>query len=100
MENYCSGILLPCSPLQTKSNQQSLAHPPAHEVGHQLVNRLSASGKVVGGMGLDDTSLNTYNGGACSDPSVYTGVSADGKTPIHWGSNADASLTNILGKRN
>jgi hypothetical protein len=79
---------------------EAIGNNAAHEIAHQLVNRWSASGKVIGGMGLHDGSVDTYNGASCNDPSVFTGVSTDGKTPIHWGSDADASLTNILGKKN
>jgi hypothetical protein len=79
---------------------EAIGNNAAHEIAHQLVNRWSPSGKVVGGMGLHDGSVDTFNGSGCKDPSVFTGVSTDGKTPIHWGSNADTSLTNILGKKN
>jgi hypothetical protein len=78
---------------------EAIGNNAAHEIAHQLVNRLSTSGLIVNGMGLDDGSIDTYNGGNCNDPSVFTGVSADGQTAIHWGSAADTSLANILGRR-
>ena len=52
-------------------------------------------------MGLHDASVDTYNGGSCrgiDNPWVFTGVGTDGQTPIHWGTDADVSLTNIFGK--
>ena len=82
---------------------EGVGNNAAHEIGHQLTTGFSASGEVVGGMGLDDGSVNTYNGANCaggSAPWVFTGVGTDGQTPIHWGTNADQSLTNILGKKN
>jgi len=81
---------------------EGIGNNAAHEIAHQLVNRFSPSGEVIGGMGLDDDSINTYNSESCSGsqaPWVYTGVGPDGHTPIHWGGSADQTLTNILGKR-
>ena len=77
---------------------EGIGNNAAHELGHQLVNRFAASTKVVGGMGMDDQTADTYNGGACTDPAVFTGIGTDG-TPIHWEANAKQSLTNILGTR-
>jgi hypothetical protein len=48
---------------------------------------------------MDDGVADTYNGGSCADPAVFTGVGADGLTPIHWTTNADQSWTNIFGRR-
>jgi hypothetical protein len=51
-------------------------------------------------MGMDDNSVGTYNGRGCSgldQPWNYTGISADGKTVLHWGADAVTSLTNIYG---
>ena len=51
---------------------------------------------------MHDSSVDTYNGGSCNgdtNPWVFTGVGTDGVTPIHWGADADQSLTNIFGKR-
>lgn len=50
----------------------------------------------------DDASADTYNDGSCDGDHgswVYTGVGADGKTPIRWEQDANQSLVNILGKR-
>ena len=79
---------------------EAIGNNAAHEIAHQLNNVPSAlrNGLVV--LGLDDGSVDTYNGAVCTDPSVFTGVSADGKTPFHWGSDSDQSLQHILGKRN
>jgi hypothetical protein len=78
----------------------------AHEIGHQLVSRFLASGKVISGMGLDDSSVDTINSANCKGdtaPWVYTGQGSDGLhpglTPIHWEDVADQTLTNIFGKK-
>jgi Glucodextranase, domain B/IPT/TIG domain/PQQ-like domain len=79
---------------------EGIGNNGAHEIAHQLVTRYITSGKIVGGMGLDDNSIVTYNGKGCSgldQPWNYTGISADGKTGIHWGADAVTSLTNIYG---
>jgi hypothetical protein len=90
------------TPDQLKALLQSIGegigNNAAHELGHQLLNRFAASEKVVGGMGMDDQTTNTYNGSACTDPAVFTGIGTDG-TSIHWEVNAKQSLTNILGTR-
>jgi hypothetical protein len=82
---------------------EGIGNNAAHEIGHQLTTGFTPAGEVVGGMGMDDASQNTYNGASCNgatNPWVFTGVGTDGQTPIHWGTNADQSLTNILGKKN
>ncbi|MGC2552667.1 MAG: hypothetical protein WA437_20565 [Candidatus Sulfotelmatobacter sp.] len=78
---------------------EGIGNNSAHEIAHQLTNAFSSSGKVIGGMGLDDNSVDTYNGGQCDGeaaPWVFTSV--NGQQPISWGSAAVQSLTNILGK--
>lgn len=81
---------------------EGIGNNAAHEIAHQLKNRFSS--KVVGGFGLDDTSIDTYNSGSCDGSNaswVFTGIGTDtNKTPIHWEQgNADVSLMNILGKK-
>jgi hypothetical protein len=76
----------------------------AHEIAHQLKTKFSRfPGKVIGGMGMDDKWIDTYNGSGCDgskQPWVYTGFGTDAnKTPIHWENVADQSLTNILGRK-
>ena len=81
---------------------EGIGNSAAHEVGHQLVNQYSFSGKIVNGMDLDDSSIGTYNGASCSgvdNPAVYTGYGSGG-TPIHWSGNANKSLINVFGERN
>jgi hypothetical protein len=82
---------------------EGIGNNAAHEIAHQLYNEFAAFGnKIVNGMGQHDGSTDTYNGGSCKGsaaPWVYTGVGPDG-TPIHWGSDADQSLLNVLGRRN
>jgi hypothetical protein len=80
---------------------EGIGNNAAHEIAHQLKNGFPS--KVVGGFGLDDNSTDTYNSSSCDGtnaPWVFTGVGTDpNRTPIHWeAGNADASLTNILGK--
>lgn len=87
-----------------KAIGEGIGNNAAHEIAHQLKNLFSRFGKVVGNMGLDDDSVDTYNGASCDgskDPWVYTGVGTDAdKTPIHWEmGNADVSLRNILGNK-
>jgi hypothetical protein len=81
---------------------EAIGNNAAHEIAHELSNAFPK--KIVGGMGLDDSSIDTYNSGSCDGsiaPWVYTGVGTDGQTPIHWESgNADTSLANILGRKN
>jgi hypothetical protein len=51
-------------------------------------------------MDLDDSSVDTYNAADChgdTAPWVYTGF--NGTVPIHWESDADKSLINVLGRR-
>ena len=76
---------------------EGIGNNAAHEVAHQLVTTFGASGKIVNGMDLDNNSLGTYNGGSCQDPAVFTGIGADGKTPIYWDNNAATSLMNLFG---
>jgi hypothetical protein len=81
---------------------EGIGNSAAHEVGHQLVNQYSFSGKIVNGMDLDDSSIGTYNGASCSgvdNPAVYTGYGSGG-TPIHWSGNANKSLVNVFGNKN
>src|SRR5262249_17902800 len=76
---------------------EGIGNNAAHEIAHQLVTAFGASGKIVNLMDLDNDSLDTYNGGSCADPAVFTGIGADGKTPIHWDNNAATSLMNLFG---
>lgn len=78
---------------------EGIGNNAAHEVGHQLVIEFTRFQKIVAGMDMDDNSLGTYNGGSCTDPAVFTGLGADGHTPIHWSGNADQSLVNIFNRR-
>jgi hypothetical protein len=83
---------------------EGIENNAAHEVAHQLSNEYLGSGKVIGAMGLDDESSDTYNSIFCDAPWIFTGVgtSATGTNgvPIHWEeANADRSLANILGRR-
>jgi len=81
---------------------EGLGNNAAHELGHQLVNNFLSTGKVIAGMDLGDSTPDTYNSESCSGsvaPWDYTGIGTDGKTPIHWESDADQSLVNILGRR-
>ncbi len=79
---------------------EGIGNNAAHEIGHQLVNFFNRfPGKIINGMDMNDNSVDTYNGGSCADPAVFTGVGTDGITRIHWSTNADQSLTNIFGKR-
>jgi len=78
---------------------KGIGNNAAHEVGHQLVNQFNPTGKIVSRMDMDDNSVGTYNGGSCGDTAVFTGVSADGTTAIHWSGNADSSLLNVFGRR-
>jgi hypothetical protein len=74
---------------------EGIGNNAAHEVAHQLVTQNGNSGKIVAGMGLHDGSTDTYNGGNCSDPAVFTGV--QNGVAIHWGNAAVQSLTNLFG---
>jgi len=78
---------------------EGIGNNAAHEIAHQLATAYRTSEKLISGMGLDDSSIDTYNGAEClgdKAPWVYTGIGTDG-VPIHWGTSADQSLTNILG---
>jgi hypothetical protein len=81
---------------------EGIGNNAAHEIAHQLKNLFSRF-PVVNGMGMDDSSIDTYNGSGCDgskQPWVYTGFGTDAnKTPIHWGDAADQSLMNILGRK-
>lgn len=81
-----------------------IGYNAAHEIGHQLVSRFLSSGKVVAGMGLDDSSVDTINGAVSAGdkaPWLYTGFGNDGVhtglTAIHWENVAEETLTNIFG---
>ncbi len=79
---------------------EGVGNNAAHEIAHQLSNTFLSSGKIIHGMDLDDSSHDTYNASDChgaTAPWVYTG--SDGTSPIHWESDADRSLLNILGIR-
>jgi hypothetical protein len=85
------------SPTQAlvQSIGEGIGNNAAHEIAHQVDQ--SASGNAIAG--LDDSSLDTYNGGVCNgdtNPGIFTGVASDGTTPIHWEPNAAKSLSNIL----
>jgi len=61
----------------------------AHEIAHQF---------LLDEHGMDDSSLNTYNGQGCDgldEPWVYTGVGTDG-APIHWENVTDQGLQDAL----
>jgi outer membrane protein assembly factor BamB len=82
---------------------QGIGNNAAHEIAHQFSNyaHFTRKGYVVAD--LDDSSLDTYNGGTCDggkNPGIFTGVAADGVTKIHWETTAAQSLENILGKSN
>jgi hypothetical protein len=81
---------------------KAIGNNAAHEIAHQLVTVYLPTGKIIGGMGLDDNSIDTYNSGmGCTGldtPWFYTGIGTDG-VGIHWGPSAVTSLTNIYGLR-
>jgi hypothetical protein len=90
-------------PSLVQATGEGLGNNAAHEIAHQLNNDTRFAFKVVGGLGLDDSSIGTYNAATCAGldaPWVYTGVGTDGVTPIFWETNnAAQSLTNILGNK-
>ena len=74
---------------------EGIGNNAAHEIAHQLSNRLLYNHQPFPGM--DDITYGTYNGGSCKDPAVFTGIGADGKTPIYWETNTAAALAYVLG---
>jgi hypothetical protein len=48
--SYRSGILQPCSPLQTKTKQQGLAHPPDNIANKNLANAARLTAQLLRGL--------------------------------------------------